>query len=105
MKSRFTAAAIMMVCLFFASSGVWATQEFVSLLAGGTAGVYFPLGGEFVTRNEISSGYIRLGATIVDERICETFARSKRSTLFLGHTYSGNPLSCVEGLAVLRYIK
>lgn len=58
-----------------------------------------------VTGKGISSGYTPLGATIVHEKVYEVFTRSRRSTFFLGYTYSGNPLSCAAGLAVLRYIK
>jgi len=58
-----------------------------------------------VTGKGISSGYAPLGATIVHEKVFEVFSRSKRSTFFLGYTYSGNPLSCATGLAVLRYLK
>lgn len=58
-----------------------------------------------VTGKGISSGYTPLGATIVNEKVYEVFTRSKRSTFFLGYTYSGNPLSCAAGLAVLHYIK
>jgi adenosylmethionine-8-amino-7-oxononanoate aminotransferase len=53
----------------------------------------------------ISSGYTPLGAVIVHEKVYDVFLNSKRTTFFLGYTYSGNPLSCAVGLAVLRYIE
>jgi adenosylmethionine-8-amino-7-oxononanoate aminotransferase len=58
-----------------------------------------------ITGKGISSGYTPLGAVIMHESICDVFMNSKRSTFFLGYTYSGNPLSCAVGLAVLRYIE
>jgi len=58
-----------------------------------------------ITGKGISSGYAPLGAVIMHEGVYEVFTESKRSTFFLGYTYSGNPLSCAVGLAVLRYIE
>jgi adenosylmethionine-8-amino-7-oxononanoate aminotransferase len=58
-----------------------------------------------ITGKGISSGYTPLGAVIIHEKICDVFLKSKRTTFFLGYTYSGNPLSCAVGLAVLRYIE
>jgi adenosylmethionine-8-amino-7-oxononanoate aminotransferase len=53
----------------------------------------------------ISSGYLPLAAVIVHERIIEAFETSGSSAVFTGYTYSGHPVSCAAGLAVLRYIR
>ena len=58
-----------------------------------------------ITGKGISSGYAPLGAVIIHERVYDVFLRSKRTSFFLGYTYSGNPLSCAVGLAVLQYIE
>jgi len=55
------------------------------------------------TAKGLSGGYTPLGAVIVRNRIIEQFKKNK-SNLVGGHTYSGNPLSCAVGLAVLKYI-
>ncbi len=52
----------------------------------------------------ISSGYSPLGAVIVHSDIYDLFLDSARGSFFMGHTYSGNPLSCAVGSAVLDYI-
>jgi len=57
-----------------------------------------------ITGKGISSGYFPLGAVIIHKKIFDLFD-SKRPSFNLGYTYSGNPLSCAVGLAVLRYIK
>jgi adenosylmethionine-8-amino-7-oxononanoate aminotransferase len=53
----------------------------------------------------IGSGYTPLGAVIVHERVYDVFLSSRKPAFFLGYTYSGNPLSCAVGLAVLEYIE
>lgn len=58
-----------------------------------------------VTGKGISSGYTALGAVIVHHRVFEVLLASGRSSIFLGYTYSGNPLSSAIGLAVLDYVK
>jgi len=58
-----------------------------------------------ITGKGMSSGYTSLGSVIVHERVYDVFLKSKRSTFFLGYTFSGNPLSCAVGLAVLSYIE
>lgn len=58
-----------------------------------------------ITGKGISSGYTPLGSVIIHERVQDVFLRSKRTTFFMGYTYSSNPLSCAVGLAVLRYIE
>jgi len=55
------------------------------------------------TGKGIGSGYTPLGAVIVNEKVLDVFLNSSRSTIFLGYTYAGNPLSCAIGLAVLDY--
>lgn len=55
------------------------------------------------TGKGIGSGYTPLGAVIVNEKVFDVFLHSNRSTIFLGYTYAGNPLSCAIGLAVLNY--
>ena len=64
-----------------------------------------------ITGKGISSGYTPLSAVIIHEKMYEVFKTSideKRSSMegFLyGSTYSGNPLSCSVGVAVLKYIE
>jgi hypothetical protein len=53
----------------------------------------------------IGSGYTSLGAVIIHEKVYDLFLESGRSSFAMGYTYSGNPLSCAVGLAVLRYLK
>ncbi len=51
----------------------------------------------------ISGGYAPLGAVLAKpEFVAE--ARQRRGSFVIGHTASGNPLSCAAGAAVLRYI-
>lgn len=49
----------------------------------------------------LSSGYIPLGATIASEKVFEAF----KHPFFHGHTYSGHPVACAAGLAVIEYIE
>jgi adenosylmethionine-8-amino-7-oxononanoate aminotransferase len=51
------------------------------------------------------SGYTPLGAVLIHQKVYEVFEKSERPAFFMGYTYSGNPLSCATGLAVLRYIE
>ena len=59
----------------------------------------------------ISSGYTPLSAVIVHQKLYDVFmnsARENRSSMEgfgYGATFSGNPLSCNVGLAVLEYIE
>ena len=53
----------------------------------------------------ISSGYAPLGGVVIHEKIFDAFYRSPSSGFFLGYTFSGNPLACSAGLAVLNYIE
>jgi adenosylmethionine-8-amino-7-oxononanoate aminotransferase len=51
----------------------------------------------------ISGGYAPLGAVLAKpEFVAE--ARQRRGSFVIGHTASGNPLSCAAGAAVLNYI-
>jgi adenosylmethionine-8-amino-7-oxononanoate aminotransferase len=52
----------------------------------------------------ISGGYTPLGAVVVHRDIYDLFLDSARDGFFMGHTYSGNPLSCAVGSAVLSYM-
>jgi adenosylmethionine-8-amino-7-oxononanoate aminotransferase len=49
----------------------------------------------------VSSGYAPLGGVIVHERLVRTFERSDADGVFLGYTFSGHPVSCAAGSAVL----
>jgi len=56
-----------------------------------------------VTAKGASSGYAPLGSVIISEKVSEVF-ETKRTGFQLGYTFSGNPVSCAVGAAVLRYI-
>jgi adenosylmethionine-8-amino-7-oxononanoate aminotransferase len=51
----------------------------------------------------ITGGYMPLAATLIREDIAASFdgAEGEYRTFFHGHTYTGNPLACVAGLASL----
>lgn len=51
----------------------------------------------------LAAGYAPLSAAIVSEKICAAIANGSGEHT-QGFTYSGNPLSCAAGLAVLEYI-
>ncbi|AYF87829.1 aspartate aminotransferase family protein [Pseudomonas sp. JS3066] len=55
----------------------------------------------------ISSGYIPLGATVVNERIEQAFANNGNFTgaIMHGYTYSGHPVACAAGLANLDIVE
>ncbi len=55
------------------------------------------------TAKGVSGGYTPLGAVIARDEIVEVLER-KGANFVAGHTYTGNPLSCAVGLAVLRYL-
>jgi len=57
-----------------------------------------------ITAKGASSGYIPLGSVIINEKIFEVF-NTKRTGFPLGYTYSGQPLTCAVGEAVLKYIE
>jgi putrescine---pyruvate transaminase len=55
----------------------------------------------------ITSGYIPLGATVVNERIDEAFKQNKDAfgAIYHGYTYSGHPVACAAALAALKIVK
>ncbi|MDA8484054.1 aspartate aminotransferase family protein [Pseudomonas resinovorans] len=55
----------------------------------------------------ISSGYIPLGATVVNERIEQAFANNGNFTgaIMHGYTYSGHPVACAAALANLDIVE
>jgi adenosylmethionine-8-amino-7-oxononanoate aminotransferase len=52
----------------------------------------------------ITSGYIPLGATLVNERIAEAYLNDERGegAIMHGYTYSGHPVACAAALACLE---
>lgn len=53
----------------------------------------------------LGSGYAPLGAVIVHEKVIKAFEASGADSVFTGYTYSGNPVACATGVAVLTYLK
>lgn len=55
----------------------------------------------------MSGGYAPLAATIVADRVAESFwgNAEDRVQFNAGHTFAGNPLACAAGLAVLEYFE
>jgi len=53
----------------------------------------------------IGSGYAPLGAVLIHERIHDAFLGSPSESVFTGYTYSGHPVTCAAGLAVLQYMR
>lgn len=51
----------------------------------------------------VSAGYTPLAAALAGDRLVQTIRRGS-GVIMSGHTYSGNPLSCAVGLAVVRYV-
>ena len=51
----------------------------------------------------ISGGYAPLGAVLAKPEFVGE-VRSRSGSFVIGHTSSGNPMSCAVGVAVLRYI-
>ncbi len=52
----------------------------------------------------VSAGYTPLAAALASDRLVQTI-RAGSGVIMSGHTYSGNPLSCAVGLAVVRYVR
>jgi len=51
----------------------------------------------------LSGGYLPLSATVVQERIFNTFHdRPNNHTFYHGHTFTGNPIACAAALETLR---
>lgn len=53
----------------------------------------------------VSSGYAPLGGVIVHERLVQAFEQSGADGVFLGYTFSGHPVSCAAGNAVLDVLQ
>jgi adenosylmethionine-8-amino-7-oxononanoate aminotransferase len=55
----------------------------------------------------ISSGYIPLGCTTVNERIESAFTRNKDFTgaIMHGYTYAGHPVACAAAIASLKIVR
>lgn len=51
----------------------------------------------------LGSGYAPIGAVILHAKVVETLETA--GALFTGYTYSGHPVSCAAGAAVLQYVK
>ncbi|EJL27302.1 adenosylmethionine-8-amino-7-oxononanoate aminotransferase, partial [Caulobacter sp. AP07] len=50
----------------------------------------------------ITSGYIPLGATLINERVASAWeAQGPRAVVMHGYTYSGHPVACAAGLAAI----
>lgn len=54
----------------------------------------------------LTSGYLPLGATTVNQKIADAFAKDKSSlgAIYHAYTYSGHPVSCAAGLAALDLV-
>lgn len=53
----------------------------------------------------LTSGYIPLGATMINERIANAWeATGPRAVLMHGYTYSGHPVACAAGLAAVDIV-
>lgn len=59
------------------------------------------------TGKGMSGGYAPLAATIVADKVAQTFWGEPEDQVQYngGHTFAGNPLACAAGLAVLDYIE
>ena len=54
----------------------------------------------------INSGYVPLGATVVNERVASAWSRQHElATITTGYTYSGHPLACAAALANLDIVE
>ena len=55
----------------------------------------------------ISSGYIPLGATLLNERIELAFTKNKDfdGAIMHGYTYAGHPIACAAGIAALKIVR
>lgn len=52
----------------------------------------------------LGSGYAPIGAVVIHEKVIDAL-ESAGGSLFTGYTYSGHPVACAAGTAVLRYLK
>ena len=55
----------------------------------------------------ISSGYIPLGATVVNERVEQAFHANQdfAGAIMHGYTYAGHPVACAAGIAALTIVR
>ncbi|MDW5416667.1 aspartate aminotransferase family protein [Iodobacter sp. CM08] len=55
----------------------------------------------------ISSGYIPLGATVVNQRVADAFAANADfgGAIMHGYTYSGHPVACAAAMANLKIVQ
>lgn len=55
----------------------------------------------------LSSGYVPLGATTINDRINDAFESNRDFTgaIMHGYTYSGHPLACAAGIAALNIVR
>jgi len=54
----------------------------------------------------ITSGYIPLGATLINQRIAQAWdATGPRAAVMHGYTYSGHPVGCAAGLAAIEIVE
>ena len=55
----------------------------------------------------ISSGYVPLGATAINERVAQAFYRNQSFTgaVMHGYTYAGHPVACAAALASLKIVR
>ncbi len=57
------------------------------------------------TAKGLTSAYIPMGATIVNERIHQNFIGDGNIEFMHGYTYSGHPAACAAGLTVLNILE
>jgi putrescine---pyruvate transaminase len=54
----------------------------------------------------VTSGYIPLGATLINERVAQAWtAQGPRALVMHGYTYSGHPVGCAAGLAAIAIVE
>ncbi len=55
----------------------------------------------------ISSGYVPLGATVVNQRVADAFAANADfgGAIMHGYTYSGHPVACAAAIANLKIVR
>ena len=55
----------------------------------------------------ISSGYVPLGATVVNQRVADAFAKNQDfgGVIMHGYTYAGHPVACAAAIANLKIVR
>jgi adenosylmethionine-8-amino-7-oxononanoate aminotransferase len=53
----------------------------------------------------LTAGYVALSATVITDRLAQTFWGAQGLEFAAGHTYAGNPVACAVGLAVLEEMR